>query len=159
MGSTGQSTNAWSQQLGIIGIFDDDRSIWVWRSHEVPSCYHFIILPRETLTHQTHTLGHTTQDKHTREKRSRGHPLAPEPTPEGQRGLHPSPIEPQISPDSANARLFWEKMPTHQVGRVLMQGESCLKKTIGSKTRVEARRGPGREARGKRQGSQKKEPC
>lgn len=55
MGSTGQSTNAWSQQLGIIGIFDDDRSIWVWRSHEVPSCYHFIILPRETLTHQTHT--------------------------------------------------------------------------------------------------------
>lgn len=102
MGSTGQSTNAWSQQLGIIGIFDDDRSIWVWRSHEVPSCYHFIILPRETLTHQTHTHWATRpQDKHTREKRSRGHPLAPERPPEPPRG---APSEPNRTPNFPRQR-------------------------------------------------------
>lgn len=105
MGSTGQSTNAWSQQLGIIGIFDDDRSIWVWRSHEVPSCYHFIILPRETLTHQTHTHWATRPKTSTRGKNAleatHWPQSAPQSPPEPPRG---APSEPNRTPNFPRQR-------------------------------------------------------
>lgn len=40
MGSTDRPTNAWIQLLGIIGTFDDDRSLWTRRALTL-SFYHF----------------------------------------------------------------------------------------------------------------------
>lgn len=96
-----QSTNAWSQQLGIIGIFDDDWSLWVSSTYQYPSCYHlyhFITLPRETLTHKTHQSTWTHLE-HAREKR-----LSRPPTPAPGMPTHKAPSEPNRTPNFPRQR-------------------------------------------------------
>lgn len=114
VGSTDQPTNAWIQKLGIIGIFDDDRSLWVGGTLML-SLYHFTPGNLDTPRHPAR--GENTQ-------------LRP----------HPSPIGPQISPDSANAHPLLGLNPCPPRRSMLMQGQSCLRRTAGSKTRVEASR-------------------
>lgn len=147
VGSTGQptqapaqSTNVRSQQLGIIGTFDDDRTLWVSSATSPHHAINSIILPRKTLTNYKSRYAHTsTSSSRGRNALEAAH-LAPDrqarmPTLHKAPPPHPSPIEPQISPDSANARLFWEKKPSPQgkstadAGGILPQKDHRIRDT------------------------------